>query len=51
VPVTVASGFSSPVGVAVAADGALFVADYMVHAVKRVPFVNGSYGTPVVIGS
>ena len=43
--------FSTPDGVAIDAAGDIFVADDGNNLVKEVPFVNGTYGTPIVLGS
>ncbi len=50
---TVASGFSggNSVGVAVDAAGNVYVADSGNNAVEEIPYNNGTYATPVALGS
>lgn len=50
-PIILASGFSSPGGVAADAGGNLFVADPGNNKVWEVPYANGSYGSAVTVGS
>ena len=45
------SGFSYPAGVAVDANGNVFVADTNDNAVKEIPYTGGAYGAAVTLGS
>ncbi|MGD0859610.1 MAG: Ig-like domain repeat protein [Terracidiphilus sp.] len=47
----VASGFSSPSAVAVDGGGNLYVGDSGNDRVVEVPYANGAYGNPVVLGT
>ncbi|HVW71466.1 MAG TPA: hypothetical protein VHB68_20970 [Steroidobacteraceae bacterium] len=47
IPVT----FGSPGGVAVDAHGNVFLTDTVADAVEEIPYSNGSYGSPVTLGS
>jgi sugar lactone lactonase YvrE len=47
----IAGIFAYPGGVAVDANGSVFVADTINNKVKEIPFSGGSYGTPVTLGS
>lgn len=50
-PVTLGSGFSFPGGVAVDANGNVFVADTDHNAAKEIPYSGGAYGAAVTVGS
>ena len=50
-PITIATGFSTPDGVAVDAQGNVYVANDGGNTVEEIPFARGSYGAPVVLGS
>jgi sugar lactone lactonase YvrE len=49
--ISLANYFTFPEGVAVDAAGNVFVADSTEKALFEIPYVQGSYGTPVVIAS
>ncbi len=48
---TLGSGFNQPGGVAVDGSGNVYVADSTNYVVKKIPYSNGSYGTPVTVAS
>lgn len=48
---TVGSGFSSPVGFAVDANGNLFIADTAANAIQEIPYAGGAYQTAVTVGT
>ena len=50
-PISIANYFTMPECVAVDAAGNVFVADSGQNALLEIPYVQGSYGTPVVIAS
>jgi sugar lactone lactonase YvrE len=47
----IAGYFANPLGVAVDASGNVFVADNGDNSIREIPYIGGSYGAPITVGS